>query len=297
MKILLLGSQGQVGWELARSLTPLGSVVALSRSDVDLTQPEQLRDIVRAQAPQLIVNAAAYTAVDKAETDEATAFAVNAIAPSMLAEEAARSGALLIHYSTDYVFDGGLGQPYRETDITAPLSVYGRSKLAGEAAIAASSAAHLILRTSWVYGSRGHNFLHTMLRLARERETLRIVADQIGAPTWSRWIADATAQIAQQAMQRHTADVFESGIYNLTCAGATSWHGFAEAIIAEYRARHPDMSLRVKEIEPIATADYPLPARRPPNSRLDVSKLAQDYGIVPPHWREALHLCMQEVQP
>lgn len=297
MKILLLGSQGQVGWELARSLMPLGTVVALGRRDLDLAQPEQLRTIVRAQAPQLIVNAAAYTAVDQAETDEATAFAVNAVAPGVLAEEAARGAALLIHYSTDYVFDGSLDRAYLETDATAPLSAYGRSKLAGEVAIASSGAAHLILRTSWVYGTRGHNFLQTMLRLARERETLRIVSDQMGAPTWSRWIADATADIARQAMQRHASERLESGIYNLTCTGATSWHGFAAAIIAEYRARYPDMPLRVKEIEPIATADYPLPATRPRNSRLDVSKLAQDYGIVPPAWQEALHLCMQEAQP
>lgn len=293
MKILLLGSQGQVGWELARSLLPLGEVTALSRAEADLANPDALRRVIRTHEPELIVNAAAYTAVDRAETDEASAFAVNAVAPGILAEEARPRNALLIHYSTDYVFDGSAARPHSETGATDPQSAYGRSKLAGEAAIVAVGGAYLILRTSWVYGARGHNFLHTMLRLAREREALRVVADQIGAPTWSRWIADATAHVARQAMGRKAAGDFQSGIYHLASAGATSWHGFACAIIEQYRELNPDAGLAVKTIVPIATADYPLPAKRPANSRLDCAKLAQDYGIVAPDWLQALRLCVQ----
>jgi dTDP-4-dehydrorhamnose reductase len=296
MKILLLGSQGQVGWELARSLLPLGKVTALGRQDADLSNPDDLRQAVRASEPDLIVNAAAYTAVDKAETDESLAMAVNGIAPGILAEEAKRHNALLIHYSTDYVFDGMSPRPYLETDPTNPQSAYGRSKLAGEEAIAAAGCDHLILRTSWVYGARGHNFMRTVLRLACERESLRIVADQTGAPTWSRWIADATAHIARQAMARQSVREFNSGTYHLACADQTTWHGFANAIVDEYRKLHPGSALAVRSIEPITTADYPLPAKRPANSRLDGGKLLADYAITSPHWRHALQLCMADVQ-
>lgn len=294
MKILVLGSQGQVGWELARSLLPLGQVTALGRGEADLADPDALRQAVRACEPGLIVNAAAYTAVDKAESDEAAAFAVNATAPGILAEEAGQRKALLIHYSTDYVFDGIAARPYAEDDATGPQGVYGRSKLAGEDAIKAAGGDYLILRTSWVYGARGHNFLRTVLRLARERETLRIVADQTGAPTWSRWIADATAHVARAAMARRSGGVFDPGVYHLACAGATSWHGFASAIVEQYR-RDSGEGLAVKSVEPIATADYPLPAKRPENSCLDCAKLAQDYGIVAPDWLQALRLCMQDL--
>lgn len=296
MKILVLGSQGQVGWELARSLLPLGQVTALGRDEADLADPDVLRQAVRAYAPDLIVNAAAYTAVDKAETDESLAMAVNGLAPGILAEEAKRHKALLIHYSTDYVFDGMSPRPYLETDPTNPQSAYGRSKLAGEEAIAAAGCDHLILRTSWVYGVRGHNFMRTVLRLARERESLRIVADQIGAPTWSRWIADATAHIARQAIGRQSVREFNSGTYHFACAEQTTWHGFANAIVDEYRKLHPGSALAVKSIEPITTADYPLPAKRPANSRLDGGKLLADYAITSPHWRHALQLCMADVQ-
>lgn len=296
MRILVLGSQGQVGWELARSLLPLGQVTALGRDEANLADPDGLRQAVRAYAPDLIVNAAAYTAVDKAETDEPLAMAVNGIAPGILAEEAKRHKALLIHYSTDYVFDGMSSRPYLETDPTNPQSAYGRSKLAGEEAIAAAGCDYLILRTSWVYGARGHNFMRTVLRLARERESLRIVADQTGAPTWSRWIADATAHIARPALGRQPVREFNSGTYHLACADQTTWHGFANAIVDEYRKLYPDSELAVKLIEPIATADYPLPAKRPANSRLDGGKLSVDYAITSPHWRHALQLCMADVQ-
>ncbi len=292
MKILVLGGQGQVGWELARSMLPLGELVVLTRAELDFTQPERLRTVVRSHQPDLIVNAVAYTAVDKAESDEAQAFAVNAIAPGVLAEEAKRAGALLIHYSTDYVFDGALDRPYVETDTPNPQSAYGRSKLAGEQAIIATGADHLILRTCWVYGTRGHNFMRTILRLAADRESLRIVADQFGTPTWSRWIADATAHLARAAYERRLAAEFESAIYHLSCAGSTSWHGFASAIVEESRTQHPGRGLLVREILPIVTADYPLPAARPANSRLDCSKLLINYQIVSPQWRDALCLSL-----
>ena len=295
MNILVLGSQGQVGWELARSLLPLGKVMALGRQDADLANPDALRQAVRACEPDLIVNAAAYTAVDKAETDEAAAMAVNAIAPGILAEEARHGKALLIHYSTDYVFDGQSNQAYVETDLTNPQSAYGRSKLAGEKAVAGAGCDHLILRTSWVYGARGHNFLRPVLRLAQEREHLRIVADQTGAPTWSRWIADATAHVARQAMDKRAAQAFQSGAYHLACAGVTSWHGFASAIIEQHCLLYPAVELTVQAIEPIPTAEYPLPAKRPANSRLDCHKLTADYGIAAPDWQQALRLCMMDM--
>ena len=295
MNILVLGSQGQVGWELTRSLLPVGKVTAWGRQEADLSNPDTLRQAVRYCKPDLIVNAAAYTAVDKAEIDEAAAMAVNAIAPGILAEEARHGKALLIHYSTDYVFDGQSDRAYVETDPTYPQSVYGRSKLAGEKTVADAGGDHLILRTSWVYGAHGHNFLRTILRLSREREQLRIVADQTGAPTWSRWIADATAHVARRAMEKRVAQTFQSGTYHLACAGATSWHGFASAIIEQHRLLYPTAKLVVQAIEPIPTVEYPLPAKRPANSRLDCHKLAADYGIVAPDWQQALRLCLMDI--
>jgi dTDP-4-dehydrorhamnose reductase len=295
MKILVLGSRGQVGSELVRSLMPLGSVFAPDRSQANLLDTELLRNTVRSLQPNLIVNAAAYTAVDKAESDLAAAMAINSIAPGILAEEAARAGALLIHYSTDYVFDGDSERPYTETDVAQPLSVYGRSKHAGEQAIAAAGCDYLVLRTSWVYGVRGYNFLRTMLRLAAERTELRVVADQIGTPTWARWVAEATAQIALQAQQRRAVKKFTSSIYHLACSGSTSWHGFASEIIAGYRKLHPEVTLAVLHIEAISTAEYPTPARRPANSQLDCSRITADYGIACPDWHEALRLCLQDL--
>lgn len=289
MRILLTGKQGQVGWELCRTLAPLGQVSALGREQLDLADADSIRRAVRELRPQLIVNPAAYTAVDLAESDAETATAVNGAAPGILAEEAKRLGAGLIHYSTDYVFDGGQDGVYRETDATNPGNVYGRSKLAGEQAIQAVGAEHLILRTSWVYGLRGRNFLLTMLRLAREREELRVVADQIGAPTWSRMIAEATALAAARWYMGSRPQAGLSGVYHLTAGGSTSWHGFVEAIV---RLAGEQETLAVQRITPITTADYPTPARRPANSRLDGGKLEQAFGLRLPDWQDSLAACL-----
>lgn len=293
MKILLTGSHGQVGWELARTLLPLGDVIAVDRSQADLADPDGLRRVIEKLSPDVVVNPAAYTAVDKAETDRETAFLVNAEAPRVLAEEAARNSALLIHYSTDYVFDGTKNAPYTEDDATHPLNVYGQSKLAGEQAIQATGADHLILRTSWVYAARGQNFLRTILRLAAEREELNIVADQIGSPTWARLIAEATAHIVRQAMLERQQGSFSSGIYNLTSTGETSWHGFAQAIVEI--ARQQGQPLKNRAIHPIPTTDYPVPAKRPLYSRLSMDRLEQRFGLKMPSWDSALRLCMGDM--
>jgi dTDP-4-dehydrorhamnose reductase len=295
VRILLIGASGQVGWELARSLMPLGEVLVPQRTRCDLARPETLAALVAELAPQVIVNAAAYTAVDRAEAEEALAMRVNAEAVGELAVAARRSGALLLHYSTDYVFDGSKAGPYVESDPVAPLNAYGRSKLAGEQAIAAAGCEHLIFRTTWVYAARGANFLRTMLRLGAERESLRIVADQFGAPTWARNIADASALALAQAQRERAAGRFTSGVFHLAGGGETSWHGFAEAIFAQARATLPDNRLRVTEVLPIATADYPTPAARPPNSRLDQQALAERFGLRLPHWETALTRCIEEL--
>lgn len=293
MKILLTGGNGQVGWELARTLLPLGDVIAVDRSQADLADPDGLRRVIQKLSPDVVVNSAAYTAVDKAETDRETAFLVNAEAPRVLAEEAARNSALLIHYSTDYVFDGTKNAPYTEDDATHPLNVYGQSKLAGEQAIQATGADHLILRTSWVYAARGQNFLRTILRLAAEREELNIVADQIGSPTWARLIAEATAHIVRQALLERQQGNFSSGIYNLTSTGETSWHGFAQAIVEI--ARQQGQPLKNRAIHPIPTTDYPVPAKRPLYSRLSMDRLEQRFGLKMPSWDSALRLCMGDM--
>ncbi|MBU1666706.1 MAG: dTDP-4-dehydrorhamnose reductase [Gammaproteobacteria bacterium] len=288
MKILLTGGNGQVGWELRRTLACLGEVVAVDSKEMDLTDADAIRRVVREVNPRIIVNPAAHTAVDKAESESDRAYAINAGAPGILAEEAEKLGALLVHYSTDYVFDGTGDTPWREDDASGPLNVYGASKLAGEQAIQAACRRHLIFRTSWVYGARGANFLLTMRRLMRERPELKIVADQIGAPTWSRMLAEATALIlAQQISPARGADRPDPwGVYHMTNAGETSWHGFAEAIQtldgAESKAR----------LLPIPSSDYPTPAKRPLNSRLNNDKLARVFGVRLPDWREALALCM-----
>ncbi|MCA1925689.1 MAG: dTDP-4-dehydrorhamnose reductase [Thiobacillus sp.] len=285
-KILLTGASGQVGWELRRTLGALGQVVALDSRLMDLADAGAVRAAVRSIAPTIIVNPAAYTAVDTAESEPDRAHAVNAVAPGVLAEEAARLGALLVHYSTDYVFDGSGEAPWREDDATGPLNVYGATKLAGERAIAAAGCRHLIFRTSWVYGARGGNFLLTMRRLMRERPELKIVADQIGAPTWCRDLAEATAQVLV-----HLRDKDESrwGVYHMTNAGETSWHGFAEAILALDAF---DKTMTPARLVPISSRDYPTPARRPLNSRLDNGRLEQAFGLRLRNWREALALCM-----
>ncbi|MCC8391811.1 dTDP-4-dehydrorhamnose reductase [Paraburkholderia sp. MMS20-SJTR3] len=289
--ILVTGVNGQVGFELLRSLQGLGRVVACDRSVLDLSDLERVRTVVRELKPSLIVNPAAYTAVDKAETDVDAARRLNADVPRVFAEEAAASGAALIHYSTDYVFDGTKEGAYVETDATNPQNVYGLTKLEGEQAIAATGCAHLILRTSWVYGRRGKNFLLTMLKLGNERPELRVVADQIGAPTWSKTIATATAHIAAQALaapDRTDWWARRSGVYHFTSAGATSWHGFAEAIFANA------MGERAPKVVPIPASDYPVPAKRPANSRLSHDKLTEAFGLRLPDWADALKLCLSE---
>ncbi|MGJ0490228.1 dTDP-4-dehydrorhamnose reductase [Methylobacter sp.] len=294
MKILLTGCNGQVGWELARALLPLGDVIAANRSQVDLSDPDGLRRIVQKVSPDVIVNPAAYTAVDKAETDRDMAFLINAEASRVLAEEAAKSAALLIHYSTDYVFDGTKNAPYTEDDATHPVNVYGQSKLAGEQAIQAAGADHLILRTSWVYAARGQNFLKTILRLAAEREELAIVADQIGSPTWARLIAETTAHILRQSLLERRQDHFNSSVYNLTSVGETSWHGFAQAIV-EIARQQGMPALKNRIINPIPTTAYPAPAKRPLNSRLSTDRLEQRFGLKMPSWDAALRLCMADM--
>ncbi|WP_137936068.1 dTDP-4-dehydrorhamnose reductase [Chitinivorax sp. B] len=290
--ILVTGREGQVGWELSRTLAPLGHVVALSRREVDLTNARQVRDALRTFKPALIVNPAAYTAVDKAESDLVTARAVNAIAPAVMAEEACTLGATLIHYSTDYVFDGIKAAPYLETDATNPLNAYGQTKLEGEQALTASGAHHLCLRTSWVYGARGGNFMRTIMRLAQEREELKIVADQIGAPTWSRLVAEATAQIVAQRWAQDRdglADV--SGIYHLTAAGETSWFGYASAILDGLHLLPGWENKRLATLLPIPSNEYPVPAKRSPYSVMSNQKLQETFHLTLPDW----HFSLQQV--
>lgn len=298
MKILLIGKNGQVGWELQRTLAPLGFVAAVDRHGMDLADPDSIRNAIRQIKPDLIVNAAAYTAVDKAESEPDLAMAINGTAPGIMAEEAKRLGAALVHYSTDYVFDGTKAAPYTEEDTPNPLNVYGQTKLAGERAIQAAGVPHLIFRTSWVYGQRGKNFLLTILRLAKERDELKIVADQIGAPTWSRMIAEASAQILAQCFSPLTTSHFPladlSGLYHLTAAGRTSWHGFTRAILDE-SARTPVTTCLSPRLIPIATAEYPLPAPRPSFSLLANDKLLKTFGIGLPAWEASLALCMDEI--
>jgi dTDP-4-dehydrorhamnose reductase len=296
-RILLTGANGQVGWELQRTLSCLGEVVALGSSAMNLTDTAAVRQRVREIAPAIIVNPAAYTAVDKAESEPELAHAVNAVAPGVLAEEADRLGALLVHYSTDYVFNGsgavldsGEVRPWREDDACDPINVYGTTKLEGERAIQAKGCRHLIFRTSWVYGMRGSNFLLTMRRLMRERPELKIVADQIGAPTWCRDLAEATALVLSQLdSPLSRSGVSEPwGVYNMTNGGETSWHGFAEAI----QALDVPGETQAARLLPIPGSDYPSPARRPLNSRLDNDRLEHTFGIRLQDWRVALAQCM-----
>jgi dTDP-4-dehydrorhamnose reductase len=284
-EILILGKQGQVAWELQVTLASLGRVTVLGSKELDLANPDQIREKVRSIQPQIIVNAAAYTAVDRAESEPELCESINATAPGILAELALESQALLVHYSTDYVFDGKKNSPYVETDPTRPLSFYGLSKLSGEQAIIQVGCSHLIFRTAWIYGNRGKNFLLTILRLAAERSELKIVADQIGAPTWSRSIAEATAQILVQC--RHDWSEVQ-GLYNLSAAGKTSWHGFASEIIAQYQEHQVEQKLVVKNISPISTSEYPTPALRPANSLLDNSRIVADFGVQLPDWNLSL---------
>ena len=297
MKVLLLGKNGQVGWELQRSLAPLGEVLALDRHSTthcgDLSQPERLAQTVRDWRPDVIVNAAAHTAVDKAESELDLARCLNATAPAALALAAAEVGAWLVHYSTDYVFNGQGEQPWLEGDTTGPLSVYGQTKLEGEQAIAASGCQHLIFRTSWVYAARGGNFAKTMLRLAGERERLDVIDDQHGAPTGADLIADVTAHAIRQVIA--SAAPALSGIYHLVASGETSWHGYASHVIAQARALQPEHALKVSDIAPVPTSAFPTPAKRPLNSRLSTHKLQQAFGLVLPPWQQGVNRMLAEI--
>lgn len=294
MKILLFGKNGQLGWELNRSLQPLGEIVVLDIEEVDFSEPESLRQIVQDESPDVICNAVAYTAVDKAEENEALALKINGVAPGVLAEEALKLGALLIHYSTDYVFDGTKASPYVETDAPGPVNAYGRTKLAGELAVQSSGCDYLILRTSWVYASRANNFLLTMLKLVQEREELSIVADQIGAPTTARLIADTTILCVQQVMKERLAGVFSSDLYHLTASGHTSWHGFTKEIVS-LASQNAKLQLTIKELKAIPTSDYPTPAARPMNSQLELTKLESVFTLKMPDWKKSLSVCMAEI--
>ena len=294
MKILLLGKNGQVGWELQRSLAPLGELVALDRHAVDglcgdLSDLDALRAAIRQVKPDVIVNAAAYTAVDKAESETELADRVNGQASQVMAEEAATLGAWLIHYSTDYVFSGQGSAPWQESDAVAPVNHYGASKLAGEQAIIASGCKHLIFRTSWVYGARGNNFARTMLRLAKDRETLNVIADQIGAPTGADLIADVSALAIRQALQQPEL----SGVYHLAASGEVSWHGYAAHVIAFARVNGEELAVTV--VNPIDTTAYPTPAQRPLNSRLDTQKLRAKFDLHLPDWQSGVNRMLREI--
>ena len=297
MKILLLGKNGQVGWELQRSLAPLGQVLALDRHSTDfcgdLSHPERLAQTVHDWRPDVIVNAAAHTAVDKAESEPDVARCLNATAPAALAQAAAAIGAWLVHYSTDYVFNGQGDQAWQEGDATGPLSVYGQTKLEGEQAIVASGCNHLIFRTSWVYAARGGNFAKTMLRLAGERERLTVIDDQHGAPTGADLIADVTAHALVHAMIDPAAGL--SGIYHLVAAGETSWHGYASHVIAQARQIQPVLALKVTDIAPVPTSAFPTPAKRPLSSRLSTHKLQQAFGMVLPPWQQGVNRMLAEI--
>lgn len=293
MKILVTGRNGQVGYELERSLQVLGTIVAVDQEQMNLTDLDQVRAVIREVRPDLIVNPAAYTAVDQAEQEEALAMRINGEAPEVMAAEAKKIGAAMIHYSTDYVFDGAKSDPYTEDDVPCPVNAYGRSKLAGEQAVANAGIPHLILRTSWVYGARGRNFLLTVKRLAQERDELRIVNDQHGAPTWCRTIADTTAQIlARLTSKRHGQALDDellrecSGLYHLAAQGQTTWHGFAQTIVA-----HRSVN-RKPTVIPISTSEYPLPAQRPSNSVLSCERLTSRFCRLP-DWESALNLCLE----
>jgi dTDP-4-dehydrorhamnose reductase len=295
MKILLLGKNGQVGWELQRSLAPLGEVLALDRHSTthcgDLSQPARLAQTVRDWRPDVIVNAAAHTAVDKAESEPELARCLNATAPAALAQAAAEVGAWLVHYSTDYVFNGLGDQPWQEGDATGPLSVYGQTKLEGEQAIVASGCQHLIFRTSWVYAARGGNFAKTMLRLAAERERLTVIDDQHGAPTGADLIADVTAHAVRSAVHKPAL----GGTYHLVASGQTSWHGYASHVIAQARLLQAEQGLKVTEIAPVPTTAFPTPAQRPLNSRLNTHKLQQAFGLVLPPWQQGVNRMLAEI--
>ncbi len=283
-RFLITGANGQLGFELQRALAPLGGGIALDRAGCDLSSADSIRAAVRAAKPDVIFNAGAYTAVDKAESEPDQAHAINAVAPGVIGEEAAKIGALVVHYSTDYVFDGKKSCAYSETDATNPLGVYGKTKREGENALAASTPSHLIFRTSWVFGLHGKNFIKTILRLASERSELKIVADQFGAPTGAAFLADVSAHIAARYL-RDGADSFPVGLYHLAPSGQTSWHGFARHVVAKATAANWKLQATPDSILPITTPDYPTPAARPANSRLNTSKFGEAFGFQLPDWK------------
>ena len=295
MKILLLGKNGQIGWELQRSLAPLGEVIALDRHSQDfcgdLSNLQGLAATVQQLRPDVIVNAAAHTAVDRAESESDLAHTINALAPGILAQQASKLGAWLIHYSTDYVFDGSGSRPWVETDTPAPLSVYGRSKLEGERLIAEHCQRHLILRTSWVYAARGGNFAKTMLRLAQERERLTVIDDQFGAPTGAELLADVTAHAIRQLMHRPQ----DAGLYHLAAKGEITWNGYAKHVIAQAQRTHHAIKIVANEIAGVPTSDFPTPARRPHNSRLDSTRLQHVFGLSLPDWQQGVDRMLAEI--
>lgn len=294
MKLLLLGKGGQVGWELQRSLAPLGEVVALDFDSTDFhadfSQPEQLAETVLKVRPDVVVNAAAHTAVDKAESEPVFARTLNATSPGVVAQAAQEIGALMVHYSTDYVFDGSGTQPWQEDDATGPLSVYGRTKLEGEQLVAQHCARHLIFRTSWVYAARGGNFAKTMLRLAKERERLTVIDDQVGAPTGAELLADVTAH----AVCATLADPDKAGLYHLVAGGETTWHGYARFVLAQALAAGVELKARPDTVDAVATSAFPTPAARPHNSRLNTSKLQSTFGLVLPAWQAGVARMLRE---
>lgn len=294
MKFLLTGKNGQVGFELQRALAPLGDIVAVDQAECDLSRPDAIRRLVADVRPNIIINPAAYTAVDKAETEQELAYAVNGTAPGVFGEEAAKIGALVIHYSTDYVFDGSKQGAYSEDDQPNPQSIYGKSKLAGEQAVQRSGADHLIFRTSWVFGAHGANFAKTMLRLAVDRDNLNVVADQYGAPTSAALIADITAQVIGQYLQQGRAG-FPFGLYHLVASGVTTWHEYAQAVVAAAHAAGQQLTLQPAAIRPIGTEQYPLPAPRPANSRLATGKLNRTFGLNLPAWQGGLNHVLQQI--
>jgi dTDP-4-dehydrorhamnose reductase len=288
-KILLFGKIGQVGWELRRTLATMSQLVCVDYPDVDLTSPDSIRQWIESSAPEIIINAAAYTAVDKAETESTRAMKINGEAPGIMAVEAKKRGALLVHYSTDYVYDGSKTSPYAEEDAPNPLGAYGRTKLAGDQAIQQVGCEHLIFRLCWVYGARGGNFMLTMMRLAREREKLRVVQDQVGCPTWSRMIAETTA-LALKGTIPPAKNGPRQGVYHLCSSGQTSWHGFASAIVELM----PAEGRKCREVEGIGSSEYPTPTKRPPYSVMSCDKLARDFGLRLPDWRESLQQVMEK---
>ena len=295
LKILLLGCGGQVGWELQRALAPLGQVLAHDADTANFTQPHQVAELVRQARPDVVVNAAAHTAVDKAESEPDLARLINATTPGLVAQEAAKLGALMVHYSTDYVFDGSGTAPRDEAAPTAPLSVYGQTKLEGEQAIQASGCRHLIFRTSWVYAARGGNFAKTMLRLAGEREALKVISDQIGAPTGADLLADVTAHAVRTVCTAPDQGATLQGLYHLVAGGETSWHAYATHVIEWARAQGLPIKVAPGAIEAIPTTAYPTPATRPLNSRLSTKKLCTTFGLTLPHWQQGVTRMLTEI--